>query len=143
MSEEKSALDALVEITKKMHVIEDELRKLREIEEWALGTLPFKAGDKVVIDRTVDVASSSGWYSYREVLVKGRTGRVNRIFLSGGQWYCSFAPDDVWSISNYPPGEIRRYDAKGSVFCMRVSSLRKRKKKDKRLPVPDLIKSDF
>ena len=105
---ESQALDAMVESAMRYNDIRLEVRRLREIEKWALSTLHVKDGDKVVLARAPK-NPGPGWVPYSEVLCEGRTGRVSGFYLNpNGVWCGLFTPDDCWVLVHRLPGETSR-----------------------------------
>jgi hypothetical protein len=131
-----SALDALVAAAAEARDVESELRTLRAIKQWALGSLHVKDGDAVVL--TVPVSTNNGWAPYREVLVVGSTGVVNEPWLaSNGKWCGYFTPDVCWSVSNYPHRETRYTTSPTPCFMIALEKLRRRKDSDVGLLLPN------
>jgi len=121
--------------------IEAEVKDLREVKQWALGQLPFKDGDNVVIkDPYPTIDGASGWYHYREVLVSGSTGVAKEIQYSEyhKNWVCLFTPDVQWRVNDFPNPRTVHLVNKDSQSCFyfKISSLRKREESDKELELP-------
>lgn len=131
---ESQALDAVIQGARSVDFAEREIRRLREIEAWAVDSLPLRDGDEVVLAEPVTFGP--GWKAYREVLVVGRTGVVSSIFLSGGEWAGLFTPDDCWCLSDF---RGQRLATEPKSFMVRLGKLRKRADGDERMPVPDDI----
>jgi hypothetical protein len=93
----------------------NEIKKLREIREWAIGQLRlgYEPGDRVQILTPPEISPSSGWNGYQEALAAGRTGTAGDLHFLRGQWYCDLHMDRAWSVSRRPrdghPDEIYRY----------------------------------
>ncbi len=131
---ESQALDAVIQGARSVDFAEREIRRLREIEAWAVGSLPLRDGDEVVLAEPVKLGR--GWTAYREVLVVGRTGVVSSIHLFDGEWFGLFTPDDCWCLSDY---KGQRLATAPKSFMVRLWKLRKRTEGDERMPVPDDI----
>lgn len=130
-----SALDDLVVAAGAARDVESELRKLRAIEQWALGSLHVKDGDAVVL--TTPVNTNNGWAPYREVLVVGSTGVMSKPWLaSNGKWCVYFTPDVCWSVSDYPHKETRYAASPTPCFMIALEKLRRRKDSDVGLLLP-------
>jgi hypothetical protein len=129
-------VDTLLTSLTNANDVAHEIRRLRKVEAWALGTLHLSEGDPAVIGAYIN--ASGGWSPYREVLVMGCTGIAHGFYLSDdGEWSCLFTPDDCWTVSDYPPGAVTRHrkDPAGS-FMLKLAKLRRRTDSDKQLPVP-------
>lgn len=112
-----------------------EVRKLKEIKEWALSQLHVAEGDAVTLREDIPINIASGWWPYREILVKNSTGVVSNLYLYNGHWRGYFTPDVCWSHSDWKGGS--RYQSEhGKCFMMRLDWMRRRKPKDKELIMP-------
>ena len=132
-----SSLESLIEVLGPLHEQSKEIKHLQEIERWALDQQPVRVGDKAVLRKTPVIRKSSGWWSYREFIVTGCTGKIVDMSYSVTRksWTVLFRPDVQWSSSDGIFG--RRICERPVSFYFDISWVRPRKKKDKKLKLPE------
>jgi hypothetical protein len=117
-----------------------QVKKLREIEKWALDQQPVKVGDRAVMTHRPN--TDNGWRYCREFLVPGSTGFVREVYLSSdGYWGLLFQPEVQWGVydarESSRKGQLeRRHGGRQSCFFLKMAWVRKAKKKDKPLEIP-------
>lgn len=131
-------VDAVLAVVKDPEV-RREIARLRAVEGWALDQQRFAVGGAAVVKRDLRIGPGSGWWPYREVLAPGSTGVLTDIYLSEtkGAWYGLFRPDVQWSVGTWPREDTRRVVARPKTFFLPLDALRRRKRKDVLLPLPD------
>jgi hypothetical protein len=143
MSDEMDDVELLRTMASRSREIINELDRLRAIEAWAYEQHHVKDGDKVVL--TQDIATSKdrspGWWAYRDVLVKGRTGTVRSIYLSPkGVWCGLFEPDECFVHITFDDSLM---ETRARAFMFPLSVMRRRKKKDKKLGMPEGVRPPY
>lgn len=102
-------MSELLDVLEKLNTqdLKRELTKLRAIKDWALlQACGFGVGDKVEILDSLEIDSSSGWWTYREALAPGAVGTANEIDFNAhyGYWYGSVVLDREWSCGSANDG---------------------------------------
>lgn len=126
-------IGVLTDLAGRARDIDNDVRRLLEIREWALAQLPVSEGDKVTLKRAPR-SIGPGWQAYREVLVKGSTGTVSDFYLWRGEWRGMFEPDVCWCISSF---RDERFATEPKRFMLGLHYMRRRKNKDVGLSLPD------
>lgn len=124
-------LDELLQAASKIRVITEEVKRLREIEDWAMTQLPFREGDRVTL--VGPITATHGWYTDREHLVPGATGICHRTYMFRGEWCFYYEPDVEWQVSE---GFGRRYGPDKHQFMLRMRQARAWMSGDKGLSLP-------
>lgn len=104
----------IAELTQAVNTItsvDEELRHLRSIAEWARRSLGlgYDTGDRVVIVSHEPAHVGGGWSKYREALAKGATAIAGEIRFNEhrGIWQVAVMLDREWSVSDWNGRTVR------------------------------------
>jgi hypothetical protein len=105
-----TTLDELVSLD--LRELKAEVKKLRDIEAWALANLgvDYTVGDRIEIVNEKPSRSQDGWKAYAEALAVGQVGVAGDIHFNGyaKSWYVLVLMDRSWSTHEDWKGNVTR-----------------------------------